>query len=310
MTSAKTGAKNNIGLHRFAVLTAGATFLLIIAGALVTSNDAGLAVPDWPLSYGTWMPPMVGNIVYEHGHRMVATSVGLLTTILAAWLWSKETRRWVRRLGFIALGAVIAQGVLGGITVLYLLPRPLSIGHASLAQGFFGLTVSLAVFTSPGWKKAQPKAEDTAAPPLRHLAAATTLALVVQLILGAAVRHALIGIVPHLVVAAVVVIGVAWTVRHIWQRPATPAPLRRSALALAGLLGVQLALGIGAYLIRIATADAVQPTSPMVTLTVAHVAVGALTLAASLVLTLQCYHHLGRSGQLLPLASTTQKATV
>ena len=123
-------------LHRFAVATAGATLLLIVAGALVTSNEAGLAVPDWPLSYGTWMPPMVGGIFYEHGHRMIGASVGLLTIILALWLWRAERRSWLRRLGFIGVAAVVLQGVLGGITVLYLLPWPVSVGHASLAQLF------------------------------------------------------------------------------------------------------------------------------------------------------------------------------
>ena len=102
-----------VGLHRFAVFTAASTFCLIIAGALVTSRDAGLSVPDWPLSYGQWMPPMVGGIFYEHGHRMIASFVGLLTVILAVWLWVAESRRWVRNVGFAALAAVIAQGLLG-----------------------------------------------------------------------------------------------------------------------------------------------------------------------------------------------------
>src|SRR3990170_5700069 len=105
----------NRGRHRFVQVTAACTFLLLIAGGLVTSNDAGLAVPDWPLSYGTWLPPMVGNIVYEHGHRMVAAFVGLLTVTVAVWLWLREPRRWVRRLGLAALAALIAQGLLGGI---------------------------------------------------------------------------------------------------------------------------------------------------------------------------------------------------
>src|SRR4051812_21888726 len=102
---------NGVWLHRFAVLVAFSTFLLIVAGALVTGNEAGLSVPDWPLSYGTWMPPMIGGIFYEHGHRMIATLVGFLTTVLAIWLLKKESRRSVRKLGLIALATVIAQGV-------------------------------------------------------------------------------------------------------------------------------------------------------------------------------------------------------
>src|SRR5262249_15134438 len=124
----------NSWLHRFAVLTACATFCLIMAGALVTSNDAGLAVSDWPLSYGSLTPPWVGNIRYEHGHRTVAASVGLLMVCLAVWVWRKETRCWVRRLAIAALATVVVQGLLGGMTVLFLLPSPVSIAHACLAQ--------------------------------------------------------------------------------------------------------------------------------------------------------------------------------
>lgn len=181
-------SRSNIALHWFAVATACATFLLIVAGGLVTSTDSGLAVPDWPLSYGQLMPPMVGGIFYEHGHRMVATFVGLLTTILAIWLWRAEERRWVRNLGWIALLAVIAQGVLGGITVLYLLPTWVSTTHATLAQSFFSLTVILAILTSPSWKSHRPldygRMKKT-----RTLAVAASAAVLLQLVLGALMRH-------------------------------------------------------------------------------------------------------------------------
>src|SRR5512147_817297 len=110
------------GLHSFAVLTACATFVLLIVGALVTSNDAGLSVPDWPLSYGSLTPPMVGGIVYEHTHRVIATIVGMLTIVLNILLWRLETRPWVRKLGLLALLAVIVQGLFGGLTVLLKLP--------------------------------------------------------------------------------------------------------------------------------------------------------------------------------------------
>src|ERR1700752_4765827 len=113
---------SNPWLHRYAVLLACCTLLLVVAGALVTRNDAGLSVPDWPLSYGKLMPPMEGGILYEHGHRTVATTVGLLTIVSMIWLFRSERRNWLRRLGAIALLAVILQGVLGGLTVLLLLP--------------------------------------------------------------------------------------------------------------------------------------------------------------------------------------------
>src|SRR5712692_467431 len=145
-------ALNNRWLHRYAIFVAFATFMLIIAGALVTSNDAGLSVPDWPTSFGTFrMPRMVGGVKWEHGHRMMAGAVGLLTIILALWLWRCERRAWARKLGGIAVLAVLAQAVLGVITVLCFLPVAVSVGHATLAQLFFCITVSLALFTGPDW---------------------------------------------------------------------------------------------------------------------------------------------------------------
>lgn len=308
MTSKNTRAGPGGGLHRFALLTAAATFLLLIAGALVTSNDAGLAVPDWPLSYGTWMPPMVGNILYEHGHRMVATFVGLLTIVLAVWLWRREPRRWVRRLGLAALAVVILQGLLGGITVLFLLPRPVSIAHASLAQIFFCLAVSLAVVTGPGWQKEQRKIADGAAGSLCRLAEATTVALFVQLLLGAAFRHSLVGIAPHLAGAAVVTYVAVRATKRVWALEAGESALRRPALALAALVGLQLLLGPAALLARLAAAGAPQPTPLLVGLTVAHVVVGGLALAASVVLALQCHRRLIRTGEAPQLASV-EKAT-
>jgi len=181
-------SESNIWLHRFAVVVACFTFLLIIAGGLVTSTDSGLAVPDWPLSYGQVMPPMVGGIFYEHGHRMVATFVGLLTTILALWLWRKEERKWVRTLGWFAFLGVIVQGLLGGLTVLFLLPTPISVLHATLAQSFFSLTVFLALATSPAWKQHQ-SIELPAIGRIRSLSIATVVAVFVQLVLGALMRH-------------------------------------------------------------------------------------------------------------------------
>ncbi|MFQ5777531.1 MAG: heme A synthase [Terriglobia bacterium] len=309
MTSAHSAARPRLGLHRFARVTAGATFLLIIAGALVTSNDAGLAVPDWPLSYGTWMPPMVGGIFYEHGHRMVAATVGLLTLILALWLWAREPRRWVRRLGLVALGAVVLQGVVGGITVLWLLPPPVSIGHASLAQIFLCLTVSLALFTGPHWQESRTGREDTGRPSLLFLCALATLAIFGQLVLGAAFRHRFIGVWPHVVGAAVVTVCLAWAIRRVWRQHRQDPWLHRPAMTLGALLAGQLLLGIATYLGRLATVDAAQPLILMVVLSVAHVAVGALTLATSVVLTLQAHRRLLRPGEASSWATASQDVT-
>jgi heme a synthase len=145
-------------LHRFSTFVAACTVLLILAGSLVTSHGAGLSVPDWPTSYGwnmfTFPPSMwVANILYEHGHRLVASTVGFLTIILAAWLWVAEPRHWLRWLGIAALGTVVAQGVLGGLTVLFFLPAAVSTAHAGLAEVFFCIVVSIALFTSPGWSE-------------------------------------------------------------------------------------------------------------------------------------------------------------
>lgn len=273
-------------LHRYALLTSAATFFLIIAGALVTSNDAGLAVPDWPLSYGKLMPEMTGGIFWEHGHRMVATTVGMLTIALAVWLQLREPRRWLRVLGWIALGAVIAQGILGGITVLYFLPPAVSISHASLAQLFFGVTVSIALFTSPEWNRAAFAAPAQARASLFYLALATTIAAYCQLILGAALRHSVFGVMPHVFGAVIVTVLGFTTMVRVLRRHGDVRPLLRPAVALGALLVLQIFFGLGSYVLKY-TWEQVQPLPPMVAVTVAHVAGGALVLAASLVLTLR-----------------------
>src|SRR5689334_15853122 len=121
-------------LHRFALVTSFCTLFLLVAGALVTSTGSGLAVPDWPLSFGQIFPPMKGGVFFEHGHRMIAASVGLLTTALAFLLWRFETRPSVRKLGLIAAGLVVVQGLFGGMTVLLRLPVAVSVAHACIAQ--------------------------------------------------------------------------------------------------------------------------------------------------------------------------------
>ncbi|MEX1138822.1 MAG: COX15/CtaA family protein [Bacteroidota bacterium] len=179
----------NKALHRFAVATACCTLVLIVAGGMVTSTGSGLAVPDWPLSYGQVMPPMVGGIFYEHGHRMIASFVGFLTAILAFWLWRKDSRRWMRILGFVALSAVIVQGILGGLTVLYLLPTAISVSHAALAQSFFCLTALIALFTSRWWFDTSPGLDEPTTRRLLQTGILLVVAVFVQLLLGAVMRH-------------------------------------------------------------------------------------------------------------------------
>src|ERR1700758_30915 len=139
------------GLHRLAVVTAAATFALLFVGGLVTSTGSGLAVPDWPLSFGMVLPPMRGGVLFEHGHRLPPAPVGGLPVVLALWRVVGEPRPGVRALGLLALLAVVLQGVLGGVTVLYKLPLAVSVTHACLAQAFFCLTVALAAVTGPAW---------------------------------------------------------------------------------------------------------------------------------------------------------------
>jgi heme a synthase len=284
----------NVWLHRYALVVAIFTLLLVVAGGLVTSNDAGLSVPDWPLSYGKLMPKMEGGVLFEHGHRMVATAVGLLTIILAAWLARAEKRRWLRRLGWIALAAVIAQGLLGGMTVIFLLPKPVSIGHACLAQLFFSTTVLIALFTSEEWQRNLSVTDDAGAPSLHLLACAVPLCILTQLALGAAARHKALGLLPHVVGASVVTGMILWLVTRVLVRHAGNTPLRRSALALLSISIAQVFLGIAAYMSRIATLDAPQPMAVMVGFTVAHVAVGALTMAASVVMAVDVFRHVRR----------------
>jgi heme a synthase len=279
----------NRRLHRFAVFTAACTFFLVIAGALVTSNDAGLSVPDWPLSYGSLLPPMVGGIFWEHGHRMVATLVGILTIILAVWTWRRESRRWVRNLGWGALGLVIAQGILGGITVKFYLPPWVSSAHATLAELFFVTVISLAVLTSRWWVSDLPALEDLGSPHLRTLAVWTSALILVQVALGAAFRHNAFGIIPHVIGAILVAGMVFWTVLAVSRRLGSVKDLRRAARHLEICLGVQLLLGGAAYWAVLQARNAVEPTPLYVTITVAHVALGALTFAASVLLTLYCF---------------------
>ncbi|MFQ5500768.1 MAG: heme A synthase [Phycisphaerae bacterium] len=186
--------RENPWLHRFAVVLACLTLFLIVAGGMVTSTGSGLSVPDWPNTYGRNMftfpiSQWVGGIFYEHGHRLIASTVGFLTIVLAVWLQWVEPRRWLRRLGWIALLTVICQGVLGGLTVLYLLPTPVSVFHACLAQTFFCIVISIAVFTSLGWKHRTTRSPNVDHRLVRRMCIATVIVVSVQLLLGALMRH-------------------------------------------------------------------------------------------------------------------------
>jgi heme a synthase len=292
----KTGATPfNRLFHRFAVFTACATFILIIAGALVTSNDAGLSVPDWPTSYGhvLKLPPWVGGIRYEHSHRMIAGFTMLLTLAIALWTWFADRRRWMKALGVGALGTIIAQAALGGLTVLKFLPPAISTAHAAVAQTFFCIAVAIAVFTGKPWVEETPQTfSDNQHPSLQTLSLLSILILYVQLIFGAMFRHHGMPWWPHVLNAFLVALLLTWTgIRALIRFPRVDA-IRRPAVLLLFLLIIQLCLGFAAFITRVTWgADAPQPESAMVLSTVAHVAVGALLLATTAVLTLQVWRH-------------------
>jgi heme a synthase len=293
-----------IWLHRYAKLVAASTLLLIAAGGMVTSTGSGLSVPDWPNTYGWFMFsfPMdkwVGGIFYEHSHRLIASTVGFLTVILAIWTWRVEPRAWVRWLGVAALGAVILQGLLGGITVLLRLPAPVSIGHAGLAQLFFCITLTLAVVTSPSWTAPRPALHD---PMLRRLATATTLIIYIQILLGATMRHTGAGMaIPtfplafghllppvwttaiaihfaHRLGAVVVLAAIAATTAHVWWHHRGRSEFVRPATLLMLLVCSQATLGALVVLSGL---------HPIVN--TAHVVNGALLLGTALVLALRVH---------------------
>ena len=322
-------------LHRYAILVAASTWCLIFAGGMVTSTGSGLSVPDWPTTYGQNMftyPPSkwVGGIFYEHGHRLIASSVGMLTIGLCIWLWLREQRRWLAKLGVVALLTVIAQGVLGGLTVKYLLPTPISVGHACLAQAFLCLTVSIAVFTSPSWKQKRPVNSDFAASGVVQtptMALMLVLLIFGQLMLGAIMRHTDSGLAVldfpkaygqwlptmsdeaigryndyrryELTIPAVTARQIAWHMAH-----------RVGAITVA----LAAAIACGCVIRRHAALPALRRPAILILLLVVvqfvlgawtvlsgklaiaatlHVAVGAATLATAWFMTLQAYRHVG-----------------
>jgi heme A synthase len=284
-----SASRTPASLHRFIVFTVVCTFLLLIAGALVTSNDAGLSVPSWPFAPGTILPRMVGGVLYEYSHRMVAGFVALLTLGLAVWAWLREPRRWVRWLAVSALVLVIIQAALGAITVLFYLPPAVSTAHAALAQFFFCTLVALALFTGDWWQSDLPVERESARPRLCSVGIATVSIIFIQLILGAAFRHNAFGVLPHVFGAGLVTGMVAWTVTIVFTRYADIGPLRRGAKLLLGLLVLQVALGIAAYWAVLYQTTLPQPYPLPVVITVAHVVNGALVLATAVWLTLVAF---------------------
>ena len=193
-STAVTDRRYNKWLNRFTWFICGAALLLICSGGMVTSKNVGLAVPDWPTTFGYNMflfpvSKWVGGILFEHTHRLIASAVGFLTIILAIWLWRSETRKWIRNLGLIALAGVILQGILGGLRVT-MLKDQIGIFHACVAQAFLALLVVIALVTTSFWRSLDEiGVSQRKFAPVRSLAIAITIAIYLQLALGATMRH-------------------------------------------------------------------------------------------------------------------------
>ena len=281
-------------LHRTARLTAGATFLLIVIGGIVTSTESGLAVPDWPTTFGYNMflyplSEMVGGILYEHSHRLMGSLVGLLTVGLFIFLLARDSRKWLKWLGLAALVAVIVQGVLGGLRVTQI-NRNFAIVHACLAQAFFALLCGIAWFTSRDWWQDKSDSLVASAQKLRRLSLITTGLIYMQLIFGAILRHTGSRLDAHLLFACLVALHIFLLARRILEMNGNAQGIGQSMpLLLLGLLVIQLMLGTGAFFAKLTAFGETFATALTVTITTAHVAVGALMLVSSFVLTLKIY---------------------
>lgn len=285
--------------HRLAALTTGATLVLIVAGGIVTTTGSGMAVPDWPTTFGYNMfffpwARMAGGVLYEHAHRLIGSGVGLLTVSLAGLLWGLERRAWVRWLGVGAVGAVVVQGTLGGLRVVWVADG-LAIVHGAFAQAFIGLVAVLMLVTSRGWMAPVEPVSDPGLLGLRRWAAATTACLYLQVILGTLVTHRALWVHAHILVAvaisaAVILLGIRLAPRRD-ALPELGAPM--AMLRVAWI--VQLALGLGAYVAKFH--GTAVPTGPILALwlPVAHRLVASLMLVIGVVLVLRLFRRtLGR----------------
>lgn len=264
--------------HRFAAVSAFYAFFVLFAGGMVTSTGSGLSVPDWPMSYGKFMPPMVGGVYFEHGHRMIAGMVGALTWILAVWIHLKDERRWMRRLSLAAAAGIVVQGVLGGVTVLFGLPPQVSAAHAVLGQGLFCCLIALAQGSSAWYRET----EETPGGTLWKAGAVAIGMLFVQLSLGAFLRHTGSGLAFHLLGA----VAAFWAVSraaYLGQSDGGPE-IRHLSIAMMLMILVQVFFGLGALLGRDARA-----IGALALLPTAHQALGALILGTTVLWTLRAH---------------------
>jgi cytochrome c oxidase assembly protein subunit 15 len=296
----------NPGVHRFANFVVAWTVLLFIAGALVTSNDAALSVPDWPKSFGTWFPSLSmleGGAFFEHSHRVIAGVLGVLTLILVIWIWVKDNRRWLRWFGVIAVGGIVVQAILGGEVVRQLLHYWLPVLHACFGQIMFGALLAMAVFTSRWWMTDRPQLADVGSPSIHAVTIANAEVIFLQVVLGAGFRHQEIPVWPHIVGAFAVLGMVIWTAIVLRKRFGNSPELSRVRILLHAIFGIQFLLGFGAYWSRLATIGAARPMPVMVLLTVTHTVIGAILFAFSIVIVLMCFRIVPRRGAVAATAA-------
>ncbi|GMU24207.1 MAG: cytochrome aa3 oxidase assembly protein CtaA [Phycisphaerae bacterium] len=289
---------SRVGLHRYAIMVMGATFLLIAAGGNVTSKDAGLAVPDWPLSFNSinpsgWTSNMDGTrpgVRDEHFHRLVGASVGLLVIGLVLWLQLREPRAWVRRLGYIALVAVCIQGLMGGLRVTEQ-SLALAIVHSCFGQAFFCLLIAIALVTSPKWPGEMLEPDDPTARPLRFWTVLLVAMVFVQLILGALLRHLGSGSIAiwHICGALAVGACLMQTSSVIFTRGTAEKNLGGWTILLFILFGLQIMLGVLSYVVVMPTPAASAMTFMRTYVPTVHVAVGASILGMSFALATRAY---------------------
>jgi heme a synthase len=297
----------NPGVHRFAKFVVAWTVLLFVAGALVTSNDAALSVPDWPKSFGTWFPSLrmlAGGAFFEHSHRVIAGVLGFLVLALAIVIWVKDSRRWLRWFGVIAVAGVVVQAVLGGEVVRQLLHYWLPVMHACFAQIVFAAVLAIDVFTSQWWMSERPQLADGGSPSIQTVATLNALIIYLQVVLGAGFRHQELPVWPHIVGAFVVMGAVVWTAVTLRKRFGNSPEFTRARMLLHSIFGIQFMLGFGAYWSRLTAVNAPQPMPVMVLLTVSHTVVGALLFAFSVLIVLICYRIVPKGRE---VAATAQR---
>jgi len=289
----------NRNVHRFALFVVAWTVLLFVFGALVTSKNAALSVPDWPKSFGTWFPSMrqlAGGAFFEHSHRVIAAVMGVLTLVLAVQIWMKDARPWLRWFGVVAVAGVAVQAVLGGEVVRQLLQYWLPVLHACFAQVMFAAVLGIAVFASKWWIEERPHLQDSGAPSILVLAILNAAVIFLQVVLGAGFRHSEIPVWPHMAGALAVLATVTWTAAAMRKRFGNAPEMGRVRTWLHSIFGLQFLLGFGAYWGRLAS-EKTGPTSATVLLTVTHTVVGALLFALSVLVVLVCWRLVLRSGE-------------